>query len=276
MYRLTRFFSKQTISVVMIGSITAITLATSAYGAMKVAGSFNSFKSVIPEIKHAEAVVNETENTTAPVSGEDNSSNNNSASKGNTSKNDTSGTTGNTTLTHPVANASLIAGTGQSTTNGTSQQGMSNTQSTVSSTATNNNNSQCIITLFGKQFNVTSLQTSHTGGNIFNCGTDMTAVYQTQHGTDLTRMQPYLVTSTGTGSGINNYGNSGSGGIGSNTGNNTGNTGSNNTGTGTTVSTKDNDVEDVHEDKPENHNEDRSGNTTANTESHEGSEGRDD
>jgi outer membrane biosynthesis protein TonB len=56
----------------------------------------------------------------------------------------------------------------------------------------------CIITVFGKQYDVTSLQTSHTGGNIFVCGTDMTATYQSMHGTDVTRLIPYLVTPTPT------------------------------------------------------------------------------
>lgn len=56
----------------------------------------------------------------------------------------------------------------------------------------------CLITLFGQQFDVTSLQTSHTGGNLFVCGTDMTSTYLAQHGTDLSRMQPYLVTPTPT------------------------------------------------------------------------------
>lgn len=72
-------------------------------------------------------------------------------------------------------------------------------QTTISPTPTpkpNTTSLGCIITLFGKQYDVSPLQTTHTGGNIFNCGTDMTAVYQGQHGTDVTRMQPYLV-STG-------------------------------------------------------------------------------
>lgn len=51
----------------------------------------------------------------------------------------------------------------------------------------------CIITLFGQQYDVTSLQSAHTGGNIFVCGTDMTASYQSMHGTDATRMIPYLI-----------------------------------------------------------------------------------
>lgn len=51
----------------------------------------------------------------------------------------------------------------------------------------------CIITVFGIQYDVTPLQTSHTGGNIFVCGTDMTATYQAQHGTDVSRLAPYVL-----------------------------------------------------------------------------------
>lgn len=54
----------------------------------------------------------------------------------------------------------------------------------------------CIITLFGNQYDVTSLTTNHTGGNIFQCGTDMTATYLAQHGADLTRMAPFLISPT--------------------------------------------------------------------------------
>lgn len=60
-----------------------------------------------------------------------------------------------------------------------------------------NTSNRCIITLWSNQYDVTSLQTSHSGGNVFQCGADMTAVYQSQHGTNLSRMQQYLVTNTG-------------------------------------------------------------------------------
>jgi hypothetical protein len=60
-------------------------------------------------------------------------------------------------------------------------------------------NTGCIITLFGQQYNVTSLQQSHSGGNIFTCGTDMSARYQGEHGSSVSRMQKYLVSSIGTG-----------------------------------------------------------------------------
>lgn len=53
----------------------------------------------------------------------------------------------------------------------------------------------CIVTLFGVQYDVSPLQTGHTGGNIFVCGTDMTATYQGMHGTNVSRMTAYLLTS---------------------------------------------------------------------------------
>lgn len=53
-------------------------------------------------------------------------------------------------------------------------------------------NTLCLVTLFGQTFDVTSLRSTHPGGDIFVCGTDMTSVYQSQHGSSLARMQPYL------------------------------------------------------------------------------------
>jgi hypothetical protein len=71
----------------------------------------------------------------------------------------------------------------------------STTLTTLSTSVTFNNNSRCLITLFGQQYDVTSLRSTHSGGDVFACGTDMSAVYQGQHGTSLARMAPYLVTS---------------------------------------------------------------------------------
>jgi hypothetical protein len=56
--------------------------------------------------------------------------------------------------------------------------------------------SGCIITLSGKQYDVTPLRSSHPGGDIFVCGTDMTASYNSRHGSDLSRMTKYQVTNT--------------------------------------------------------------------------------
>jgi hypothetical protein len=60
-----------------------------------------------------------------------------------------------------------------------------------------NTNSGCIITLSGQQFDVSALRSSHSGGDVFNCGSDMTSVYNNKHGTSLSRMQKYLVTTGG-------------------------------------------------------------------------------
>lgn len=56
---------------------------------------------------------------------------------------------------------------------------------------------RCIITLFGKQYDVTTLRTTHSGGDIFSCGSDMTSSYQAKHGTNMSRMARYEVTGTG-------------------------------------------------------------------------------
>lgn len=104
----------------------------------------------------------------------------------------------------------------------------------------NNNANRCIVTLFSKKFDVTPLQTSHSGGNIFNCGTDMTAVYQSQHGNDLSRMQPYLVSD-------NTSGTSNSGSVNNNTSQNS--SGGSGTGTSISSSTQRQSVEGEKEDR---------------------------
>jgi len=56
----------------------------------------------------------------------------------------------------------------------------------------------CIVTLFGQKYDVASLRRSHSGGDIFKCDTDMSSVYQGQHGNNLNQMQRYLIGSNGT------------------------------------------------------------------------------
>ncbi len=98
--------------------------------------------------------------------------------------------------------------------------------------------SGCIITLSGQQYDVTSLQQSHSGGNIFSCGTDMSSMYQGKHGSSLSRMQKYLVTSGGTNpsaTGANT------------TGNNPPQSGATGTSGTSTVSSRDSEHESEHE-----------------------------
>lgn len=60
----------------------------------------------------------------------------------------------------------------------------------------------CIVTIFGKQYDVAPLGIQHPGpkgttlidlggSTFFQCGSDMTSVYQSQHGTDVSRMAAY-------------------------------------------------------------------------------------
>ncbi len=56
---------------------------------------------------------------------------------------------------------------------------------------------RCIVTISGNRYDVTSLRTSHPGGDVFVCGTDQTDLYRSQHGTNLNRMQRYLVDGQG-------------------------------------------------------------------------------
>lgn len=63
------------------------------------------------------------------------------------------------------------------------------------------NSSSCIVTVFGKQYDVTTLRSTHTGGDVFTCGTDMTAIYQGRHSTRVNLISPYLVITPG-GSGV--------------------------------------------------------------------------
>jgi heme/copper-type cytochrome/quinol oxidase subunit 2 len=51
----------------------------------------------------------------------------------------------------------------------------------------------CIITVDGKKYDVEPLRTTHPGGDIYKCGTDMSDVYRGKHGTSVQRIEKYLV-----------------------------------------------------------------------------------
>jgi cytochrome b involved in lipid metabolism len=53
---------------------------------------------------------------------------------------------------------------------------------------------RCIVTVSGNRYDVTSYRNSHSGGNIFTCGVDMTSVFKSQHSSGtLKQMSPYLI-----------------------------------------------------------------------------------
>lgn len=56
-------------------------------------------------------------------------------------------------------------------------------------------NNRCLITIQGKRYDVTSLRSTHSGGDVFQCGADMTATFFGQHNQTLldTTMRQYLI-----------------------------------------------------------------------------------
>lgn len=57
----------------------------------------------------------------------------------------------------------------------------------------NTNTNSCIILVNGKKYDVEPLRSTHRGGDIFVCGTDMTSQFKSQHGMDFQRLSKYLV-----------------------------------------------------------------------------------
>lgn len=76
---------------------------------------------------------------------------------------------------------------------GKSDKNVSSPNNTVSNNGTANNNEKlCLVKISGKIYNVYSLRTTHSGGDIFTCNTDMTQSYISQHGSNLSRMEKYI------------------------------------------------------------------------------------
>lgn len=51
----------------------------------------------------------------------------------------------------------------------------------------------CIITVNGSRYNVQALRKTHSGGDIFKCGTDMTTVFRNMHGTNYSLIAKYKI-----------------------------------------------------------------------------------
>ena len=48
-------------------------------------------------------------------------------------------------------------------------------------TAVTSNNNSCVVTVDSVKYDVTTFRNLHSGGDIFNCGTDMTSIFYQQH-----------------------------------------------------------------------------------------------
>ncbi|MCA9376545.1 hypothetical protein KC685_01325 [Candidatus Dojkabacteria bacterium] len=52
----------------------------------------------------------------------------------------------------------------------------------------------CIITVKGVQYDIQPFRRQHSGGDIFQCGTDMTSTFDSVHGRrELQRIEPYRI-----------------------------------------------------------------------------------
>ncbi len=48
---------------------------------------------------------------------------------------------------------------------------------------------RCIITIDGQKYDVTTFRNQHPGGDVFKCGTDMSAAFHAQHGDGAKQLQ---------------------------------------------------------------------------------------
>ena len=171
MEKIVTYITKNLISVIGIVILTGTTLTTSALGVMKVASNFEKIELEVPEVKEVELLSTPSISPTPK-----NASQQVSGLVPRPKITSTVKTTGGNTLPLSTTTSNLNRSTNQS----------------------NPSSVGCSITLFGKQYDVTGLRTTHSGGDIFTCGTDMSSLYQGRHGTNLSRMQQYLITSGGT------------------------------------------------------------------------------
>lgn len=170
MKRLVRLIPK-TIPAFIVISITLLTLGTSVFGAAKIIQNLGSHKTDTTEILQAQ---NEEANQIIVQNSSDPPTPTSTPQKANSKT--TQPLKQNISLPTPPRLSPPAAA-------------INNQPQTVPS-------NRCIVTLFGQQYDVTTLQSTHSGGNVFNCGTDTTAAYQQKHGTNVSMMQPYLVINT--------------------------------------------------------------------------------
>lgn len=53
---------------------------------------------------------------------------------------------------------------------------------------------RCIVTIDGQRYDLTQFRSIHSGGDIFQCGTDMTSIFYQQHNQSyLSRLQNYKI-----------------------------------------------------------------------------------
>jgi hypothetical protein len=178
---ISQLLERKVVPIAIVTLLTVLTLGTSAMGVAKVAGSFSQKDSDTTRVLGAEISKQESVETIS-ISDQE--------------KED-QGSVKSTNSGKPSGSSKPISNTNSSqvkpvNTIAPSTNGVVSTGSITPSPSTNSN--ACIITIFGKQYDVTSLRTTHSGGDVFACGTDQSATYQSKHGTSVARLASYLVT----------------------------------------------------------------------------------
>lgn len=177
---ISQLLEKKIVPIVIISFLTILTLSTSVMGAAKVAGSFNEDKTQNSQVLGL--------STEQKNSEDKNFQDQKTEDADNVAKVNSTGNQANLpkTINAGSANGKIV---------NSPSQGSAVLGSQVNpSVKSNSNSNACIITIFGKQYDVTSLRSSHPGGDVFVCGTDQSATYQSAHGTSVARLAPYLVT----------------------------------------------------------------------------------
>lgn len=178
---ISHMLEKKVVPIVVVSFLTLLTMGTSVMGATKVMGSLSQPNTVDKKVlddKSGSPVENDEPQKSVPESTPGNSQGSGMVKGSSTSS--AAKATPSTTSGKTGTNQALATSTTPASTNTTP--------------ATDPN--ACIITIFGKQYNVASLRNSHPGGDVFVCGADQSAAYQGAHGTSVSRLAPYLVTST--------------------------------------------------------------------------------
>ena len=178
---ISQLLERKVVPIAIVTLLTVLTLGTSAMGVAKVAGSFSQKDSDTTRVLGAEISKQESVETKS-ISDQEKENQSNAQTTNSGRSSGSSKPTGNTNSSQ-VKSVSNVA---------PNANGVALTNSVTPSPSTNSN--ACIITIFGKQYDVTSLRTTHSGGDVFACGTDQSATYQSKHGTSVARLASYLVT----------------------------------------------------------------------------------
>lgn len=64
----------------------------------------------------------------------------------------------------------------------------------ITAPATSSTTNNCVITIDGTSYDITSFRSIHSGGDVFNCGSDVSSLFWSRHGSkQLSQLQKYRI-----------------------------------------------------------------------------------